>query len=258
MCRDVIEKPLLKNLNSQVHVWFCRPEDITNQSRLSSYRALLSDHELGKLDRLKFAGDRHNYLVSHAMLRLVLSKYMAVDANDIQFDHNAHGKPALRLREELPAIEFNLTHTDGLCACVVVLGTACGIDAENIHRKNNLQAVAKRMFSDEELDVLLVDKEMDDDFFDYWTLRESYVKALGTGLSGSSKDFYFTVANNGVADDHAQAVGSSRTASIHYGPEAENLLDWHFRLFSPTRTHRIAVAYESNSPLNVLIDEVVL
>ena len=264
MCRDVIEKSLLENLRSEVHVWYCRPEAIEDENRLSAYRSVLSEQEKEKLDRFRFSSDRRNYLVSHAMLRVLLSEYISVAASDIPFSHNDHGKPALANHTELPAIQFNLTHTDGLCACVIALDIACGIDAENIHRKNNLAALAQRMFSDEEQEAMMRAAQPDC-FYDFWTLRESYVKALGTGLAGSSKDFFFTVADTAGQDNYMQDMVMQRMATLNHGSESHlsradrqgNHVseDWRFLLSSPTRQHRMAVAYASSKPLHVKLCE---
>jgi 4'-phosphopantetheinyl transferase len=166
-----------------------------------------------------------------------------VSASQWRFTKNEHGKPALILPDCMPAISFNLTHTDGLSACVVALDLACGIDAENINRKNALQAVANRMFADEELSLL--DKEdIQQSFFYYWTLREAYVKALGTGLSGSSKDFYFDVSQEGM------------NAEVHHRDRQVDS-GWRFRLFQPTPEHVLSVACKSDNPVEVRLRELI-
>ncbi len=141
-------------------------------------------------------------------------------------------------------IDFNLTHTDGLCACVVTLNRACGIDAENIHRTNRLNAVAQRMFAEEEL--LMLDENTDGQyqFFNFWTLREAYVKALGTGLGGSSKEYYFNVDTTDLS-----------ASIIFRNSRQTESNNWQFNLFEPTEQHRLAVAFESAEPMPVQITE---
>ena len=159
-------------LDNEVHIWFCRPETIQDEEKLSAYKSVLSRQEMEQYDRFHFERDKHSYLVSHALLRQALSKYADVSPSEWRFTCNAHGKPELVQDVEFPAINFNLTHTDGLCACVVTLDKACGIDAENIHRKNRLDAVAQRMFAEEELLMLAESSNIQYQFYDFWTLNE--------------------------------------------------------------------------------------
>ncbi|MFV2004557.1 MAG: 4'-phosphopantetheinyl transferase superfamily protein [Gammaproteobacteria bacterium] len=230
--------------DNEVHVWFCRPETIQDEKKISAYRSILSEQEIEQHHRFHFEKDKHNYLVSHALLRHALSKYADVKVSEWQFSSNAHGKPELIQGTGLPVINFNLTHTDGLCACVVTLNMACGIDAENIHRKNRLDAIAQRMFAEEELAMLRKNKNIQHQFYDLWTLREAYVKALGTGLAGSSKDFYFEV----------DAKNLSACINFRNGKQAESS-HWQFKLFEPTQEHRLSIAFASSEPVSVQMTE---
>ena len=234
-------KSLLDELKKEVHVWYCNPRMIQDESKLTAYRSVLSDQEVEQYQRFLFDKDRHSYLVSHALLRHSLSRYAEVPASQWRFTKNEHGKPALILPAGMPAISFNLTHTDGLSACVISVDLACGIDAENINRKNRLQAVANRMFADEELSRLDKD-DIQQNFFYYWTLREAYVKALGSGLSGSSKDFYFDLSQEEMS------------AEVHHrGRQVNN--SWRFWLFEPTPEHVLSVACKSDNAVAVRLRE---
>ena len=116
---------------------------------------------------------------AHNLLRECLKHY------DIDYNENTAvnksdmGKPSLA---EYPDIHYNLSHADGI-ACCMVADAECGIDCERIrpYRPN----VIKRSFSDNEKFLLesTPESERDKIFFMLWTLKESYVKATGTGIS---------------------------------------------------------------------------
>lgn len=226
---------LFKQLQSEVHVWFCFPEQITDQNLLNTYRKMLSKEESKRYQQFIFDNDRHSYLVAHALVRVVLSKYTDIEPADWQFEMNDHGRPEIEQGLCDVPLRFNLTHTKGLCACIVTLDAQCGIDAEYTTRKNDLLKVAQRMFSPNECMQLqrLNGATLSGHFFRYWTLREAYVKAIGTGLSGSSNDFEFEISGNSqISIGFNAAQKNDSVASAR----------WRFELFEPTQQHITAIA----------------
>jgi 4'-phosphopantetheinyl transferase len=238
MCnRLLVEENLIESLESETHVWFCCPDKITDEVVLDEYLSILSNEERKKYQRFHFKKDSHSYLVSHALVRKVLSRYCNVQPEAWGFSFNRHGKPEISSSMKCPNIKFNLSHTDGMSACVVSLNNDCGVDVENIHRKNKLHAVAERMFAEQETKIVSEcdESEMQNKFFDFWTLREAYVKAIGTGLGGSSKEFYFTID---VADGK-----NKRVAKINFQDKRkEGYTVWQFSLLEPSFDHVAAVA----------------
>ena len=230
-------------LKNEAHVWLCHPDEITDDKLLSQYHLLLGDDEQQQLKRFHFKKDQHNYLVSHALVRLALSEYTDLKPEIWQFQKNSHGRPDIKQAANDTPLKFNLTHTQGLCACVVTSGAQCGIDAELINRKNDLKKIAQRMFADSEIDTMqsLQGGEFRKSFFRFWTLRESYVKALGTGLAGSSKTFHFCI------DAKADVEFKNNEADF-------DKAQWQFALLEPTDNHIAAVAlkHSTQDKLNIV------
>ena len=184
---------LSEHLGHEAHVWLLRPETVRDPERLTGAAAMLSVEEAHAHRRLRFDDARRLYLISHAMLRAVLSRYAAVDPVAWQFSRNAYGRPEIAMPAPDFPLRFNLTHTPGLVACVVTRAIDCGVDAEMIRTRRHMMGVAARMFAAEEVQQL---RMLDGDarrhrFFIYWTLREAYGKALGRGLAGLGRDFRF-------------------------------------------------------------------
>ncbi len=154
---------------------------------------LLNTAERQQQARFHFAGDRLRYLVTRAMVRTVLSRYASVAPADWVFDTNAYGRPGISpVHTEASALRFNLSHTTGLIVLGICQEHALGVDVEQLERRANLE-VADRFFSPREAAELasLPPERQPRRFFDYWTFKESYIKARGMGLSIPLDSFSF-------------------------------------------------------------------
>lgn len=120
---------------------------------------------------------QHEY--AHKLLRECLKPFGIDYTENTSIAKGEHGKPSLA---EHPHIQYNVTHADGIAACIAA-ENECGIDAENVrpYRPN----VIKRAFSESEKALIenAPDEEKNLLFFRLWTLKEAYVKALGIGVS---------------------------------------------------------------------------
>lgn len=223
---------LLGSLQREAHVWFIEPAAITEASKLAGYKSMLSPHEIERHSRFRFASDRHTYLVSHALVRCVLSQYGDIDPAQWRFSSNQHGRPEISGPSEVPPLRFNLTHTNGLVACIVTLSVDCGIDAEKISVRANLRGVARKMFAEteqRELDKLDGGPFMER-FFSYWTLREAYCKARGVSIFHGGKDYFF------------ETTGTKRARIKFDAGYGCNGSHWQFSLTQPTAEHIVAIA----------------
>lgn len=125
---------------------------------------------------------------AHNLLRECLKPYNISYGENTPVSFGEHGKPYLA---ERPDIHYNLSHADGIAACIVS-DRECGIDCENV-RKYRPHA-AKRVFSDSEQALLANVEESERDllFFRLWTLKEAFVKAIGVGVSYPMKTVEFS------------------------------------------------------------------
>jgi 4'-phosphopantetheinyl transferase len=222
---------LLQRLQHESHVWFTVPECIQDRARLRGFLAMLAEDETRRHNRFQFSEDRHRFLISHALVRQVLSRYCELTPEEWHFSRSEHGKPEI-CNPGAPRLRFNLTHTVGLAACVVNLSGECGIDAEQITGRHNPLGVARRMFSQAEYlhQRRLTGQAQLDYFFQRWTLREAYVKARGIGIRFPTRKLLFHVD----ADDRI---------SVEFEPEIDDCDEnWQLQLLRPTERHVAAVA----------------
>ncbi len=189
--RSISPLSLAKN---DIHVWFTKPQNlIDNEGLLTRYAKLLTAQETAKQQRYKFAKDRHDALITRAFIRDLLSYYADIPPDEWQFEKGEKEKPEV-VNAPLP-LRFNISHTKNLITCAVTLTDDIGIDVENISRSNDILSIAERYFSEQESTELfsLAEPKQPSRFFDYWTLKESYIKAWGLGLAIPLDDFSFKI-----------------------------------------------------------------
>ncbi len=227
---------LLKLSVGEVHLWLTFPNLIQEPDLLTTYNKLLTEEEQNKKQRFHFQKHQHQYLITRALIRSILSRYIALEPHTWQFKKNKYGRPEV-ITDILP-LRFNLSHTDDLIICGVMLEKDIGVDVEGINRKNATKDIATRFFSTQEV-IDLFSKPNSRNFFDYWTLKESYIKARGMGLSLPLHKFTFYIADN---------IKISFNSDIHDDPN-----QWQFWLLEPTPQHRIAISVRSKMKLNLSI-----
>jgi len=222
---------LLNLAQDEIHLWFACPEEIRDPALLEAYHGLMNEKEAIQQKRFHFEKHRHQYLITRALVRSVLSKYAAIEPADWQFEKNKYGKPEIASHLDCSALRFNLTHTDGLIICGVTLEKDLGIDVENLTRQSETVGIANRFFSPQEvidLNELPADQQKDR-FFDYWTLGECYIKACGMGLSIPLDHFTF-------------GVHEGQPLTVSFVPERnDNPQDWQFWLLKPSPKYKVAV-----------------
>ena len=178
-----------------VHMWYCFPREIKDPDLLARYFPLLNAEEAVQQKRFHFEKHRHQYLITRAMIRTLLSRYVGIAPQDLRFQKNDYGRPELVPEQLSVPLHFNLSHTDGLIVCGVVLHSEIGVDVEDITRGGDLVQIADRFFSPGEVaDLHTVPADRQEDrFFDYWTMKEAYIKARGMGLSIPLEQFSYHI-----------------------------------------------------------------
>jgi 4'-phosphopantetheinyl transferase len=100
------------------------------------------------------------------------------------FQSNPRGKPYLA-GPDADRLYFNLSHSGELALMVVSCQPQAGIDLEYIRPLDNLTSLSHRCFSEYENQQIdsLPASEKQTAFFNTWTRKEAFIKALGDGLS---------------------------------------------------------------------------
>ena len=220
----------------QIQVHYAFTDRFADVGQLEAFAALLSDEERARRERFRFERDRHLYLVAHALVRDRLSALTGLPPRALQFESGEHGKPELVSPGAATGVRFNLSHTHGLVACAVGLHDDLGVDVEHRDRTVELEQVARSVYSPAELEGLLAleGRARRVRFFQLWTLKEAYIKAVGQGLSMPLKQITLSVGGPEISLDLSQS-------------DLGDGADWCLTLAEPGADHQLAVAVRSRS-----------
>jgi 4'-phosphopantetheinyl transferase len=223
-----------------VHVRYRRTACVSEDT-LQAAVALLSDDELARYQRFHFEQDRCEFALAHALLRTTLSAFDAIAPHDWRFESDVNGKPAVAPGVTSVPFSFNLSHSHGLVACAIAVHADVGVDVESVTRTTDWRSIVPRYFSAAEVAQIerLPAGEQAARFFELWTLKEAFAKALGVGLSQSLDATCFDLAGESIA------------CSLPDGVRADT---WQFALYRPTADHRLAVAVSDGTPRRWRID----
>ena len=184
--------------SGELHVYLMNWTEHTAASATSQLQ--LSASELASSLRFRFPEHQHRYTRARAGLRSLLSHYTQQPAEQIVIAQGAHGKPYL---PEHP-LHFNLAHSGEyvLYAFSTTPDLLLGVDIEKIQERDSL-AIAERFFSAREFTELtqLPQNQQTQAFFQIWTQKEAFIKAIGQGLSYPLQQF--DVSATGPAAVHA-------------------------------------------------------
>lgn len=213
-----------------VDLWYVFSEEVRDAATLERYARLLAPDERARHGRFVFAKDRHQFLVTRGVIRTLIGGYLGIDPAACGFETDRYGRPSL-CRPSGTGLAFNIAHTGGMIACAVARESEIGVDAEDASRPIDLD-VARRFFSAEEADAIdaLPGAERAERFFEYWTLKEAYIKARGLGLALPLDGFSMHL-------DGAAAASIRLSAAID-----DDAQTWQFARFRPSPRHRLALA----------------
>lgn len=146
-----------------------------------------------KILKFHFDKDKIRSLVGELLLKKIITASFNVPCEEIEFARDAYGKPFLC--SPLIPLEFNISHA-GEWVVAAIDRTEIGIDIEQIVTMN--LDIAERFFTLEEYRYIAsqtLQEQINERFFRIWTMKESYIKGVGRGLT-IPLDSFSTVINN--------------------------------------------------------------
>ena len=217
--------------SSEPTVWLWT-HDLTEQREpVADWLETLDEEERAQCRRFRRAADRVAYAAAHALLYRALGATLGVARDALRLARDAMGRPYLATPAAL-ALDFNLSHTEGLVAVALSTAGRVGVDVEDGNRPlppgDELHAYG---VSDEELAQIkaLATAPAGRHFMTLWSSREAVAKADGRGLS---------------LPFCAIAIDLARNVARIAPPADARHRDWRLWRESPTPRHLLTLACE--------------
>lgn len=133
-----------------------------------------------RIKRYYFYIDAQRALLGDILTRYAICKEFNLSNYQLSFAMNDFGKPYLL---GFPSIEYNISHAGQFVVCVINDNGPVGIDVEMV--KNSNLELAKQFYTESEYRYLVSQlPEIQPEYFcQLWTMKESYIKMIGKGLS---------------------------------------------------------------------------
>ena len=143
-------------------------------------RPVLSVEEKSRVNDFVYEKDAVKYTCNHVFRKNVLAKYLSIPASTIQYGYTNFGKPYVK---NAP-INFSHAYRNNKALLAIYLEATVGIDLEEIKTLQDPKTFSEYSFSKQENEHIFQKATMNEDvFFTYWTFKEAYIKATGTGLN---------------------------------------------------------------------------
>lgn len=214
----------------EAHLWYCEPDRVAAPQLVAAGDRLLSEEERVENSRISMPWVRQLHFAARVLSRTMLSHYSDVPPECWSFARNEYGRPEIAYPPGNSHFSFNLSHTRGCVACLIARDRQVGVDVEGAGAtRNQVADIAGHFFSATELSALrsLPDSLQRASFLKYWTLKESYIKARGVGISLGLSRFSFHLDEPSIR--------------ISFDPDFDDDPGlWQFDLFQPWPTHLIA------------------
>ena len=119
-------------------------------------------------------------VLAYQLLKQGLSEVYGIEENPV-FEYNEHGKPSIIGH---PEICFNLSHCKEAAICAIS-DQPVGADVESVRSFN--ESLVRYTMNEDEIRQIESSEDQAVAFIRLWTMKESAMKLIGTGISNDMK-----------------------------------------------------------------------
>ncbi|MGI4022454.1 MAG: 4'-phosphopantetheinyl transferase family protein [Janthinobacterium lividum] len=185
----------------QITVWQIQISSF--MANLNELKSLLQTQEMEKIKRYQQENDRNQRIISKAVLRILLGRYIGINPKEIRFQVDQHKKAVIE--NPFSSLHFNVSHS-GDWVLIVIADISVGIDVEQMNTAFTWQNMLSLSFSPEEICFIKNTDCPYQSFYKLWTRKESLLKATGKGLVD---DLALIPALDGIHLNPAAITGSA-------------------------------------------------
>lgn len=171
---------------------FTETENVTEYD-LAGLWPLLSEQRVKRVEKYRYFKDRKLSVLAYVLLRFALIVEYGIDEM-VEFEFGPYGKPFIK---GVPELQFNLSHAAGGVACAIAKSPV-GVDVADVDERN-LDCV-KTALHPLEQEVIKNSKDKARTFARFWSMKESFLKCVGTGIDKSISKIDFSSYNGDSFD----------------------------------------------------------
>jgi 4'-phosphopantetheinyl transferase len=213
----------------EIHVWQVLID--CTAANFVSFKNTLPATEVEKIQCFKSKQAKDTSLVSQGALRILLSAYLDIAPQAIKLGRKKKGKP---FSIDDTGLYFNLSNSGNVVVIAISRDSEIGIDIEKIRPLQDLEEMINHNFTKNEIKFINSKaEEKQNRFFRFWTIKESYLKAIGEGMRLPPENLEFTIDNHQI-----------KLLSVKGISEPE---DWNFKEFKPTNNYVGTITYAQKS-----------
>lgn len=167
---------------SSAEIWYAQISERGHDvARIAS--DCLSREEQSRVAAYRSREAAERYVLTRALVRLVLSERLQAAPADLRLGRTDAGKPTVH------GLHFNLSHSGDLIVLAINERQDVGVDVERRRLVERVDALVHRWLTAEERSDLAKEiadgVEQSESFLRVWSRKEARLKALGVGISGA-------------------------------------------------------------------------
>ncbi|NLW46659.1 MAG: 4'-phosphopantetheinyl transferase superfamily protein [Firmicutes bacterium] len=186
-----------------VEVYAVKIDQTIDSARFGRFMACVGQEKRDRIQRFYRIEDQQRALIGDILIRFLLCNKLLLDNNALIFEKTEFGKPFLVNDHK---IHYNISHS-GEWVLGAIHYLPVGVDVEKIQPLD--YQLAARFFSEAEY-FNLNNKEGQaklEYFYEIWTLKESYIKAVGKGLSIPLESFSININEAAITVETIKGPG---------------------------------------------------
>eukprot|EP01147_Barroeca_monosierra_P003969 gene3970-6426_t len=215
--------------------------------------ARIQIEERERILRFRFVEDAKSSLVGRLLARYAVCKTLRCSNASVELEREESGRPFLAKPETPTQFNFNISHAGAYVVFAGELGTPVGVDVMDLRQPQSKDV--SQFFQLMETTFTLKEwqrikrfpksQRCLEEFYRYWSLKESYIKAIGVGLHLDLQRLEFT-SDDALTSKSPGTVVTDASGLLDGYP----MLDWQFHQSYLDTTHCVAVCTRYDQTLN--------